>query len=144
MRPISISWSSRSLLMSIVLGVVGSFAAYTHLHETLAKVQGQAGAYLIVGLLEALLLPLLLWFFALRRASRIAKWLVVALTILETWSILARIEEQYILFGLAIFCIAILSVVLKIVATILMFTPASREWFARRGRPPQADATPFN
>lgn len=143
MKPPSILWASRCLIASIAFGLIGSFGIYAHLRDALIAAGGAPGPYLVTMLAESVLLPLSLWFFVFRRASRTAKWLLVALALAETYVKVSDISDRLAQFGWALFGVSLATLALRIAAAALLFTPSSRTWFARRGRAPQADAALF-
>ena len=80
---------------------------------------------------------LVLWAFISRWASRVAKWILVVWTGVSAVAvpIFVSLPETSAListFGLWAFSI---SLVLSIAATIMLFRPDARAWFAARGKP---------
>lgn len=95
---------------------------------------------LIATTLFCLMLWLLLWYFTARRASEVAKWVVVVFfgisALLFPFSLLS-----YSVVGLLGTATTIVTFALNAVAVWLLFQPDARTWFA--GGDAQSDAAPF-
>ena len=87
MRPTSIVLFERLFLLSLAIALVNGFLQYDALvaqvgnDPALAQLGWGSGAILVV-MAISLLIPLLLWYFIARRASNIAKWILVVMTLL--------------------------------------------------------------
>ena len=101
-----------------------------------------AGTVIVVSLLVAAVIPLILWYFAARKASPVAKWLIVVL------GAFGAIRLLLILFMLGVLVVSraptpdyiwltmvigFLTELLHMAAIAFLFFADSREWFARRG-----------
>lgn len=138
MRPNSILWFERLFLISLVIGIINTALSY---EDNLAMLQADPGAeklgfgggFVLITAAFSFGLMLLLWYFIARRASPVAKWILVALTVLGILSMpssLAMIAKQNI-YGVII---PILLTLLQIAALVFFFRQDAKAWFASRGR----------
>jgi hypothetical protein len=74
------------------------------------------------------LIPLLLWYFAARRASVVAKWIVVVLFALGIVGLLIALAMGTMASGLG-GVLSVVAVVLNAIAVWSLFQPDAREWF---------------
>jgi hypothetical protein len=84
-RPQSIVWFERSYLGALALGLVNNALNWTAMQERMAAAPNSAllpSWFLPVALGIGILISLLLWFFIARRASVVAKWIVVVLFVI--------------------------------------------------------------
>lgn len=101
-----------------------------------------AGSVIAVSILVAAVIPLVLWYFAARKASPVAKWLIVVL------GAFGAVRLLLILFMLGVLVVSraptpdamwltmvigFLTELLHMAAIAFLFFADSREWFARRG-----------
>lgn len=128
MRPASIIRFEQLYLASIALAAVNSALL-------LSPAAGYAPPGEASGLIgfvaTSLAVSLLLWFFAARRASRIAKWLMVALFVLGAAGLPAILSAGPLDIP------AVLTVVtwgLQAAAIWMLFRPDAAAWFKGRGR----------
>ena len=128
MRPQSIVLFDRLFLASLVLALINAALAYSTLVEeveadpALAQIGG--GAIVIGVVLASLLIPLVLWYFIARRASNIAKWLLVALIAIGLFFGNFSFSD-----GLSLPAILGLVVtLLQVVAIIMLFRADARAW----------------
>ena len=80
MRPISIVNFERCYLGAIVVGLVNSFISIPVMMRTPKVAQAAATfgpGFLYGSILFGIVVTLLLWYFAARRASVVAKWIIV-------------------------------------------------------------------
>ena len=128
MRPQSIVLFDRLFLASLVLALINAVLAYSTLLEeveadpALAQIGG--GPIVIGVVLASLLIPLVLWYFISRRASNIAKWLLVAL-------VAGGLFFGEFGFAEGMTVPAILGLVvtlLQVVAIVLLFRADARAW----------------
>ncbi len=85
MTPASITRFSQLMLTSLALGAVQMVLNFDAQRQILARNPQTAGlgdGFLIVTLAFGFAITLLLWFLVARRASNIAKWILIALTAL--------------------------------------------------------------
>jgi phosphoglycerol transferase MdoB-like AlkP superfamily enzyme len=134
MRPVSIIWFERLFLLSIALALVSSVVQYDAL---LAQIQsdpafarmGWGGGFLIGVLALSALIPLLLWYFIARRASNLAKWLLVALIVVGLFFVNFDFATMLAPGNLA----SILVTLMQIAAVALLFRPDARAWLGSGG-----------
>lgn len=133
MRPVSIIQFERCYLGAIAIGVINSLLL---LPATLRTMQASAAAaafgpavvYASLGI--GLLISLLLWFFAARKASVVAKWIIVVFFAFAVLGLLRGVLTRFApgLPGV----LQIVAFVLQAVAAYLLFRPDSNRWFAGR------------
>ena len=87
-----------------------------------------------------LVLWLLLWYFTARRASVIAKWVVVVLFGLSVIGLLGTLISYQVAGALSTF-LSLGTFALTGGSVWLLFRPDAQRWFA--GEDAQADSTPF-
>ena len=86
MRPASIIWFERLFLLGLALGLVNGMIQFD---TALAQIEsdpklaqlGWGTGFVVTVMAISLLIPLLLWFLIARRASNIAKWVLVIFTV---------------------------------------------------------------
>ena len=124
MRPTSIVLFERLFLLSLAIALVNGFLQYDALvaqvgnDPALAQLGWGSGAILVV-MAISLLIPLLLWYFIARRASNIAKWILVVMTLLDAGQLGS-------LAGIASLAVTIL----QLVAIVLLFRADARAWLS--------------
>jgi drug/metabolite transporter (DMT)-like permease len=74
----------------------------------------------------SLLIPLLLWYFIARRASNIAKWILVVMTLLGLLFVNLDPGQLGSLAGIASLAVTIL----QLVAIVLLFRADARTWLS--------------
>ncbi|WP_423602729.1 hypothetical protein [Sphingomonas sp. MS122] len=148
MRPVSIVRFEQAYLASVVLWLVnlalGWKARLGSLENNPAFAgnpqMGELAQTMMIGTtVFMLILWLLLWYFTARRASEVAKWVVVALFGLSV------VGLPFTLMSYPV--VGVLSVVLSLVAFVvtayavwMLFRPDARAWFA--GTAPESEAAP--
>lgn len=75
-------------------------------------------------------LSILLWYFAARKASNIAKWIYVAVMGFGAVSTLTSLNDPTSPMGLAL-AISLVSTALTALSIFLLFRPDARVWFGR-------------
>ena len=131
MRPQSIVMFERLFLASLVLGVVGVLLSYGQMAEFASGDPGMRrlglGSGFLVGVLGvSYAVYLLLWYLIARRASTVAKWILVVFTVLGVLSALPALGGPWnatLVLSLAVYA-------LEIVALVYLFRPDARAWFA--------------
>ena len=122
MRPTSIVLFERLFLLSLAIALVNGFLQYDALvaqvgnDPALAQLGWGSGAILVV-MAISLLIPLLLWYFIARRASNIAKWILVVMTLLGLLFVNLDAGQLGSLAGIASLAVTIL----QLVAIVLLF-----------------------
>lgn len=143
MRPNSIVYFERIFLISILLTAIGAFLSFD---QTLAQMQANAdfnrlgwgASVLVATAVSYVILLLLLDYFIAHRASKIAKWILVLLTVMSFTTLPGAFAVQS---GLPLI-IAVLTNLLAIAAIVLLFTPSARKWLnsAPSGGPEPANS----
>ena len=129
MRPTSIVLFERLFLLSLAIALVNGFLQYDALvaqvgnDPALAQLGWGSGAILVV-MAISLLIPLLLWYFIARRASNIAKWILVVMTLLGLLFVNLDPGQLGSLAGIASLAVTIL----QLVAIVLLFRADARAW----------------
>ncbi|UYH54602.1 hypothetical protein N6L26_11205 [Qipengyuania sp. SS22] len=129
MRPTSIIWFERLFLLSLGIALLISLLQYDML---LAQVDGQAafaplglGPGFVIGVIAiSLLVPLLLWYFIARRASNLAKWILVLLTAAGLLYLDLGAARMWAPAGI----MALIVTALQVVAIALLFRADARAW----------------
>ncbi len=123
MRPKSVKLGEQlyagSILLTIALAVIGWDEAVATGGVALAA----AVNVVVIGITIALL------YFAARRASRVALWLLVVLTAINIAGFLFQVAGGVVapgLFGV----LTTAQTVLSVVGIVLLFRPSARAWFA--------------
>lgn len=135
-RPLSIRKFEVCYLGALVVGAVNTTLNWSRYY--LNPAVGQAEAIIGVWYLPTItalgyLIPLTLWYFAARRGSVVAKWIIVVLFALGALGVLAGLALNGFPSSLA----AVLSIsafVLNAIAIRMLFQPDAAAWFG------QADA----
>ncbi|KQN80801.1 hypothetical protein ASE90_14420 [Sphingomonas sp. Leaf67] len=134
MRPSSIVRFDRLYLASIVAGLIGNviewpvtMARLTENPQTAALGSGAAvaaGGMIATGVLIALLL----WFLAAKRASNVARWIVAVFTAFSVGSLLLGLGGGAVILD-AGGIIRLVAVALQAAATFFLFRPDAAAWF---------------
>lgn len=148
MRPVSIVRFEQAYLASVLLWLVNLALGWKARLGALESNPGFAGNPQVAELAQTmmigtavfmLILWLLLWYFTARRASEVAKWVIVALFGLSV------VGLPFTLMSYPV--VGVLSVVISALAFLffawsvwLLFQPDARAWFA--GEDAKAPATP--
>jgi hypothetical protein len=131
-RPPSVQRFEQVYLASIALSLLGWFIDWPLLQARLAEDPRTAhfGWMLTVMLVLSIAVPVLLWFFAARRASGTAKWIV---TILAALSVVRLLIDLPALLGgtmaLRSFALGAATTAANVWAAALLFRPDARAWF---------------
>lgn len=141
--PVSIVRFSQAMLASIALSVVQMALNFDNQREILARNPQTAGlgdGFVIATLGFGFAIFLLLWFFIARRASNIAKWVLVVLTVIGLFWLPGTLRDALAAspFSLGL-VVAVL--VLQLFALGFLFRPDARDWLA--GKAP-ADPDTFD
>lgn len=148
MQPASIKQFDRYFLGSLVLGLVNSVLSYQDNIDMLRNDPAMAEAgfgsgFIITVTIFGFAIPVLLWFLIARRASNVAKWILVVLTVIGTLFMiptLAIVAEQGAL-GLVLVLVV---TVLQIYAITLLFRSDAKAWLESKGRVGLTDPTVFD
>lgn len=142
MRPQSIIMFERLFLASLALGVLGLILSYGQIADLATSDPGMQqlglGSGFLIGVVAvSYAVYLLLWFLIARRASNVAKWILVVFTVLGVLSALPSLTGSWnvtLLLSLAVYA-------LEIAAVVYLFQPDAKAWLGGKG---QADATTFD
>ncbi|WP_222559296.1 hypothetical protein [Caenibius sp. WL] len=138
MRPQSIVLFDRVFLLSLGLGMINTALSF---QDSLAYMQAdpataQAGfgaGFLIFTQAVSFAILLLLWYFIARRASTVAKWILVVLTAIGTLAVLptlSTLAER----GLFTMIVALIITAMQIFALVCLFRADAKAWFKARGQ----------
>lgn len=133
MRPRSIVIFEACYLSGMVVGLANialiwsNFRAMPEMTQMVARFPW----YFPVTFGFGIAINLLLWFFAARRASVVAKWIIVVFFALSTLSLLLSLFRPVAVDGMRL--IGAIVWVLNAVAVFNLFTTEARAWFAARG-----------
>ncbi len=138
MRPQSIVLFDRIFLLSVGLGMINTALSFqdnlAYMKADPATAQAGFGAGFLIltqGISFAILL--LLWYFIVRRASTVAKWILVILTAIGTLAILptlGTLAER----GLFTMIVALIITAMQIFALVCLFRADAKVWFKSRGQ----------
>ncbi len=125
MRPESIKKFDILYLASILVGMIGTVMNFGSIEAQAAgTMMTPTVLWVITGITYAL--TFLLWYLISRRASNIAKWILVVLTLIGLISLPSIFVGPFSLnkfIGLA-------STILNVAGVIFLFKPDARAWFA--------------
>ncbi len=142
MRPPSIMMFERLFLASLALSLLGFVLNYGQISDVATSDPGMAQLGLGMGFLIGVMvasyaLYVLFWFLIARRASNVAKWILVVFTVLGVLSMLPTLTGS--LDATALLSLAVYA--LEIAAVVYLFRPDAKDWLAGKG---QADPTTFD
>lgn len=132
MRPQSIVNFERLYLGALALGIVNTILSW---NDTMAQVKQQPNAeilgpdfvYIVTGL--SILIPLILWYFIARKASVVAKWILVVLFLLGLAGTFMMISGGTYPKGLS-GILGGVTTLLQAGAIWMLFKPDAKAWFA--------------
>lgn len=131
MRPASITRFDQLFLGAMALGIVNTVLNYD---TTMAQLEadpavaaaGMAGPGFIIGAAAfGFLISLLLWFFISRRASSIAKWILLVLTLIGTLAMPFGLSDVPLVQAI----IAVVITVMQVAALWFLFQHDAKAWF---------------
>jgi hypothetical protein len=130
MRPPSILMFERLFLGSLALSVVSYFVNYESMLRDLETQPGVAelglgSGFAIGSMAVGLAIYLLLWFFIARKASSVAKWILIAFLALSVISLPAMVMALWdlgVVLGLAVYA-------LEVAAAVYLFRDDAAAWF---------------
>ena len=142
MRPESVVMFERLFLLSLALSAGALVVGYDDMMRAVlsdpSMRQFGFGSGLIIGMIVAsFAVYLLLWWLIARRASNVAKWILVvfvALGLASLPAVLTGPMSVLLLLNLAVYA-------LEVAAVVFLFHADAKAWF--RGEP-QSDATTFD
>ena len=146
MRPASIDWFDRLFLGSLALGIANSALSFGKNLEMMQNSPGGdnfGAAFMIGSLAASMAVSLLLWFFIARRASTIAKWILVIITGLGAIMMVPAIG-MLAEAGVVSLVLALVITALQLAAISFLFRSDAAAWFASKGRDDTNDPTIFS
>ena len=148
MRPQSIKLFEKVYLASIAIGLVEVAVGWQRLIaetlEPLASVaEGTRQGLLIASVVLVFGILLLLWFLVARKASNVAKWILVALMALGAFSILKETFDSAVSKDLG-FALNAVSTLLGLYAMWLLFRPDAAAWLESKGADGPGDPETFD
>jgi hypothetical protein len=147
MRPASIDLFDKLYLTSFAISVVQAAVSF---NESAASLQadpatarfGFGSGFLIAMLLISFSISFLLWFLIARRASNVAKWILVILTAISV-PMLAMDYQTIAASGAIVALLTAIATVLSLCSIFCLYRRDARDWFASRGRSGRADPAIF-
>ena len=136
MRPASIVKFDRYFLLSLGIGLVNAVVSYDAYVKMLADdpATAQFGASFVLSTLAfGFGIPLLLWYLVARKASNVAKWLVVVLTGLGLLGILPSLSMM-LDRGILYFGMSLATFGLQLYAVYYLFRPDAKAWLVSKGK----------
>lgn len=136
-RPQSIVNFERCYLGAVLLGFIATALNWKHMQAKVAVQQTEAmiGAWYMPTILAiSLLINLLLWYFAARRGSKVAKWIVVVFFVLACFGTAMNIARHNYAPGIA-GVVSVAVFVLNAIAVWLLFRPDAKAWFGEPATP---------
>ena len=139
MRPNSIVWFERLFLGSLLLGVINAFLVYDNVVAVMdadpnMAALGMGGGFAIVIWVVSFAISLLLWYLIARKASTVAKWIFVVLTVVGLLMTSLNPGEMLtfanILTGLIF--------VMQLASVVVLFFPDATAWF-KAARSPEPE-----
>lgn len=136
MRPQSILMFERLYLASLAIGIVNFVLSFD---QAVSMVQndpelaelGLGSGFVIATSSFSFLISLLLWYLIARRASSIAKWILVILTAFGFIFMLFDSSS----YGGVSGTITWITTILQLVALVFLFRPDAKDWFRASKRP---------
>ncbi len=135
MRPSSIVRFDRLYLASIAIGLIGNFLEWPVTMARLAENPdtarlGSTATVAAGGMIAAgVVIALLLWFFIARRASVVAKWILVVFTAFAIGSLLLGFSSGAVILDTG-GIVRIVAVALQAAAVFFLFRRDAAAWFA--------------
>ncbi|WNO53072.1 hypothetical protein [Stakelama saccharophila] len=146
MRPISIRRFELFYLLAVALGILNGILSWNTTMAAMEQQSPEAAAIMpaatAVGLAIGLGISLLLWFFVARRASNVARWILIVLYALGLLSFLYTLSMGTMAGGGVSMALMLLSYVLEAIAIYMTFRPDADAWLKGQG-PAEEQARPF-
>jgi hypothetical protein len=148
MPPPSIVRFSRLFLISVGFGLINTVLSFSKTQAMLAADPAMAelgfGSGFIISIaFVSLAIPLLLWFFIARRASNLAKWILVVLTALGLLMMPSTLSSANEMGYLWLF-MAIAVTAIQLIAIYYLFRADAREWLESHGTRNPVDPGTFD
>ena len=94
---------------------------------------GFGSGFLIFTTLVSFAIPLLLWYFISRRASNVAKWILIGMTVLGGLTMIPTLQ-QLAQIGTFTIMAALVITAMQFIALAFLFRSDAKAWFASRGQ----------
>jgi hypothetical protein len=141
-RPVSIKRFETLFLASVALTVLAIMLNLDILRNQ-ALAQSSAAAGPIAGVIVTLLVNLPLWFFIARRASNVAKWILLVLLAFGLVSLPWTFEEVFAV-STSYSLLNVVAFVLSLASTAMLFTRESVAWLTSHGAVTPVDPGVFS
>ena len=135
MRPISIVNFERCYLGAIIVNFLTSLVTIPVIMRTPQVAQATArfgSGFIYISMVLNIIVTLLLWYFAARRASVVAKWIIVVFFAFGVLGILRSVTTGFPTATSGV--LGLVAFVLQAVAVYLLFRPDANAWFRGPGR----------
>lgn len=141
-RPRSITLFGRLFLASQAASILAIFLHYGTLRSA-AIANGGSPAGPIVGVTLILVISMPLWFFIVRRASNIAKWITIILFFSGFIGLPSSLSET-LAVGPVYFVLSLLALAFSFGSVVMLFKPDSAYWLKSRGKALPVDPDVFS
>jgi hypothetical protein len=141
MPPVSIKRFEKLFFASLGLTLLATVLSNEPLQQQ--AIADDSGLGPVFDFLFTLAINLLFWFFIARRASNVAKWILVGFTVLGV-VMLPWIYEDFTGIGLTYTLLNGLSFLLSLASTAMLFTRESVEWLKSKGAVTPVDPDVFS
>jgi hypothetical protein len=121
----------RLYLASVAIGLVNAVLNIATAERLLAAnpaTQGLGGGFVLAMIALSAAISLTLWYFTARRASNLAKWLIVILAVWTATSVVLGIADRSTGFADSVIG-PLVALGLELVAIFFLFQPDARRWF---------------
>lgn len=140
MRPQSINRFEQLYLASTAVGVINLFVNYRAIAERAGPVGGGA---VMIGAVIGWGIVFLFWYFISRRASNVAKWILVAMTVLGLLGMI-RLLDRLAEYGTLYAVLTSLTTLLQLASIVFLFRRDAVEWLRSKGQIGAVDISTFN
>lgn len=148
MRPQSIVRFEQAYLASVLVGLINLVVSWDTKLSTMARdprfanpQMAQTGELMMIGVAAfGLIVSLLLWYFAARRGSEVAKWILVIFLLFSAFGVLSALVQLAAVGTLSV-ALTVLAFALNACAVWMLFQPDAVAWM--RG-PSEANADPLD
>jgi hypothetical protein len=134
-RPVSIVNFERFYLGAVVVGLINTGLGWRAMQETTQIRQANVmfgPALLPISIAIGLAVSGLLWFFAARKGSVVAKWIIVVFFALSVIGLVSKVASHSFPSTLAML-LSLLTVALNGAAVWMLFRPDTKIWFNEVG-----------
>jgi hypothetical protein len=134
-KPASIVLFDRLYLGSLAIGVLNFIVGWSDISEKLARnpefaATGFGTGFMIAIFAISMAINLVIWFFISLRASKIAKWILVAFFVIGLASMLGNLNNPMGPEGLSL-AVTIVITLAQAAAIYMLFRPDAVAWFNR-------------